>query len=116
MWLSTRKGNEEMEAPAAERETVSVGGKSPTVCTGEGQSPITVFAPGGLCWMPKRGQGVLVIKTGDGALCCPGAEGEVPEGLRPGELCLKTEKAALWLKNDGRILLEGQIYFNGEAM
>ena len=80
--------------------------------------PVTVFAPGGLCWLPKRGQEILVIKAGEGGEenCCLGGEMEIPEGMEPGELCLKTEKAALWIKNDGRILLEGTVYVNGEEM
>lgn len=118
MWLSTRKGPEQEEFAPAERGRVSVGGKMPTVLSGGVQVPVTVFAPGGLCWLPKRGQEILVIKAGEGGEegCCLGGEMEVPEGLAPGELCLRTEKAALWIKNDGRILLEGTVYVNGEEL
>lgn len=118
MWLSTRKGPEQEEQALAEQGVVSVGGKHPTVLSGGVQTPVTMFCPGGFCWVPKRGQGVLVIKAGEQGEenCCVGTEMAVPAGLEPGELCLKTEKSALWLKNDGRILLEGDIFINGEAI
>lgn len=118
MWLSTRIGPEQEEQGLIEQGIVSVGGKRPSVLSGGIQTPVTIFAPGGFCWLPKRGQGVLVVKSGDKGEegCCVGTEMESPEELQPGELCLKTEKAALWLKNDGRILLEGAVYINGEAI
>lgn len=118
MWLSTRKGPEQEDIVPAERGRVSVGGSKPTVLTGGIQVPVTVFAPGGMCWLPKRGQEILVIKAGESGEegCCLGTEAEAPEGMEPGELCLRTEKAALWLKNDGRILLEGKVFVNGEAI
>lgn len=118
MWLSTRRGLEMEETAFADRETVSVGGKTPTMLSGGVQTPVTVFTPGGMCWLPRRGQGILVIKAGENGEegCCVGAEMEVPEGMQPGELCLKSEKAVLWLKNDGRILMEGAVFINGEAV
>ncbi|MBQ8851082.1 MAG: hypothetical protein IJZ66_01375 [Oscillibacter sp.] len=71
-----------------------------------------------MCWLPRRGQGILIVKAGDlgEELCCAGAEMEIPEEMEEGELFLQSGGASIFLKNDGRILLEGQVFVNGEAI
>lgn len=96
-------------------ETVSLGGQQSTVNASGYQSQRAVYAPGGLAWIPKRGQGVLVVKAGMED-CIAGAEMEGLENMEPGEIRLHTQNASLWLKNDGSILLEGKIMINGKEL
>lgn len=118
MWLSTRTGHESPEFSGAEIAMVSLGGAVPTVVTSGGQIPVTLFGPGGYVWVPKRYDEVLVVKAGGVGEedCIAGAEMDIPEGLLPGEVAISSEGASLTLKNDGRILLDGQLFINGEAV
>lgn len=95
-------------------ETVSLGVAGTVVSSGY-QSKKTMFAPGGICWVPRRGQGVLVIKAGMEE-CIAGAEMEADEELLPGEVKIFSEGASLWLRNDGSILLEGRVLVNGKEL
>ena len=103
--------------PRAEDELgfISVGGDAPTVSAGGLQVDSPVFGPGGMIWVPKRGQTVLVIKSG-GEYCVAGAEMKACRGMEPGELGLYSEKASLWIKNDGTICLEGRVLINGKEL
>ena len=98
--------------------TVSVGGGSPTVVSGGDQQETVLFGPGGMCWVPRRGQSVLVIKAGGigSDVCIDGAEMEVAEGLEPGEVKLFTDGASIVMKNDGTIALEGRVLVNGKEL
>ena len=42
------------------------------------------------------------------------AQREAPEGLGPGELCLRSGTAAVILRKDGSILLRGTVQVEGE--
>lgn len=96
-------------------ETVSLGGENSTVISSGKQSKRAVFAPGGLAWVPKRGQGVLVVKAGMED-CIAGAEMEGVGDMAPGEIRLFSQTASVWLKNDGTILLEGKVFLNGKEL
>lgn len=98
--------------------TVSVGGGSPTVKTGDGQRETMLFGPGGMCWVPRRGQSVLVIKAGGAGsdMCIAGAEVSGTEDMEPGEVKLFSEGASLTLRNDGTIALEGRVLVNGKEL
>lgn len=46
--------------------------------------------------------------------CVAGAEEtDPPEGLGPGELCLHTENASIWVRSNGRVDIWGDLYING---
>lgn len=96
-------------------ETVSLGGENSTVISAGYQSSRAIYGPGGLTWVPKRGQGVLVVKAGMED-CIAGAEMEGNGAMEPGELRMFTEKASIWLKNDGSILIEGTVLVNGKEL
>ena len=98
--------------------TVSVGGGNPTVKTAEGQQETVLFGPGGMCWVPRRGQSVLVIKAGGigSDVCIAGAEVSGMEDMEPGEVKLFSEGASLCIRNDGTICLEGHVLVNGKEL
>ena len=106
-------------SPAAEQqgglEVVSLGGEVNSVVSSGVQSRKTVFAPGGMCWMPGRGQGVLVVKAG-AEDCIVGAEMEPDGEMEPGEVKIFSQGASIWLKNDGSICLVGQVFVNGKEL
>ena len=77
-----------------------------------------LICPGGFRWCPTAGQGVLVIKTGSLGEdpCIIGTAVGGGEELAPGEVQLFSEKSSITLKNDGRVLIEGTVYVNGEVL
>ena len=97
----------------------TMGGACPAVLTQGEERALPLFAPGGIVWMPGRGENVLVIKGGSGRdeTCVVGAEvRKAPEGMEPGELYLcSAGGASVHLTNDGSIALQGTLYINGRA-
>ena len=118
MYLSEKLKESSQEAGLGQVDTVSLGGSSPTVSEANAQYGAKLFGPGGMCWMPKRGQAVLVIKAGmlGEESCMIGAETEASEDLEPGELRLYAQGCALELKNDGSVHITGNVYVNGKEL
>lgn len=118
MYLSEKFKAAEQETTLGQLDTVSLGGSMPTVSESNEQYGAKLFGPGGMCWTPKRGQSVLVIKAG--ALgeenCMIGAETEAAADLEPGELRLFAQGCALELKNDGSVHITGNVYINGREL
>lgn len=116
MFLSERLKSGSQETGMGQVEAVSVGGVAPTVSESGGQYGARLFGPGGMCWVPRRGQSVLVIKAGamSEESCLVGAEAPAENSLAPGELRLYADGCALELKNDGSIHITGKVYINGK--
>lgn len=115
MFLSEKWKERQGNMDGGTLEMVSLGGENSTVVSSGNQSQRTLFGPGGMCWVPKRGQGVLVIKAGMED-CIAGAEMDSTGGMEPGEVKLFSGGASLWLKNDGTILIEGTVLLNGKEL
>lgn len=115
MFLSEQMRKKRETEDSGTLEMISLGGETSTVASSGNQSLRTVYAPGGMCWIPRRGQGVLVIKAGMED-CIAGAEMEQTAGMEPGEVKIYSQAASLWLKNDGSILLEGRVLVNGKEL
>lgn len=113
MWTTERKTSAPWEE-GAELGVVTIGGNPAAVETRGEVRNLPVFGPGGYVWMPRRGQRVLVLKGGPGGeeQCVAAAEQE-EFPLLPGEIALRTRKAALVLRPGGEIELSGLIYMNG---
>jgi len=114
MWLSKKAANGQTDS-AINRGEVTIGGLRPAVYTGAEQRGIGVCAPGGYAWKPKAGDDVIVIKCDDGeaqiAGMCMDGEGD---NLNGGEVCIKSDGgASAFLKNDGSIILKGDIFIDG---
>lgn len=118
MFLSERSKGGNQEAGLCQVEAVSLGGDAPAIADAGIQYGAKLFGPGGIVWVPRRGQNVLVIKTGSlgEESCMVGAESSGGEGLEPGELRLFSEGCALELKNDGSVHISGKVYINGEEL
>ena len=72
------------------------------------------WLPGGYHWTPRRGESVLVVKSGaEGEACLLGVEDTLP-GLEPGEVFLSAaEGVGVRLTGDGKILLTGDVQITG---
>lgn len=75
---------------------------------------VTVYAPGGYHWVPKLGDEVLVLKSGEaGELPCALGVPSGGQGLRPGEVLITAGEAAIKLKLNGEVAVTGQLTVNG---
>lgn len=118
MFLSTRGGSVYEERCGSQMETVASGGREPWVNSCGEMRRAELICPGGFRWRPAAGQCVLVIKTGSLGEdpCIIGMEDIGGEELAAGEVQLYSGGSSITLKNDGRILLEGTVYVNGEVL
>lgn len=114
MWLSGERTKRRAAEPAAEWGPVTVAGPAAVYLGGE-RRKVAVCAPGGLAWMPRVGERVVVLKAG--------AEGEQPYilgksgsggKLEPGQVRLGSEDCGI-LCGD-RLELTGDVLFNGEGL
>ena len=120
MWIgeqlarTTRRARE--ESAGAEQGVASIGGAGAAVVTRGEERALPVYGPGGMLWLPRAGDTVLVIKGGSGrAERCVAAAAPDREAadLEPGEVCLYSAGATLVLRNSGRIELDGTVIING---
>ena len=96
---------------------VTVGGGRTAVFTDYERRNATFFAPGGYFWVPKVGQSMMVIKNGEHEVCCLDREvTQLPQGLEEGEVHICSGGASITLKNDGRILVSGEIHLDGRLV
>jgi len=113
MWLS-EKAAARKSRPASAEVGTATGDRS--VLTEAEKRNLPVYAPGGYAWRPRFGDEVLVIKCADeslgvvSALCNPGEE------LEGGEVLIYSGGASIHLKNDGRVLISGEVYINGSPL
>ena len=79
-----------------------------------GEAAVGRWLPGGYHWTPRRGESVLVVKSGaEGETCLLGVEDTLP-GLEPGEVFLSAaEGVGVRLTGDGKILLTGDVQITG---
>lgn len=121
MWmgkqLAAAKRQRQEEYADAEMGVMTMSGGEGAVQGRREERNLPVFGPGGVAWLPRQGEAVLVIKGGSGReeRCVAGAElTKIPGDLQPGELYLfSAGGASVRLCNDGRIELWGEVYING---
>ena len=116
MWLSKKAaGSEtERETPARIAEITIGGGDPAAESRGENRS-LAVASLGGYCWKPSAGQSALILDCADGASALSGVVQESwPEGLASGEVCIRSGGASITLKNDGRIIVAGDVELTGD--
>ena len=114
MWLSSQSRKAQRSGQGAETGVVTLEGEKTAVyLTGE-RRDLPVLSPGGYCWRPAEGETVLVLKSGaDGEeLWVAGVPGDGTD-LAPGEVCIQSRQAAVFLGNDGSIDLRGTVKING---
>ena len=112
MWMTNRQVREELTEPAAELGRVTLSGGGAVALAGERRN-VTLCLPGGYHWTPRRGETVLVIKSGPD--CAPCVTGQAGTGnTAPGEVVLSVaEGTAIRLKAEGGIAVTGQVEITG---
>ena len=115
MWLAEKSKGQQATADADLGITTIAGGSAGVVTRGEVRQ-LPVFGPGGYIWMPESDGTVLVVKGGPGGeeQCVAGMkQGEIPGGMRPGDVYLHAGDAAVWLRSDGTLELRGNVKVTG---
>lgn len=118
MWIAERSRRRPEPETAAAVGQVTLPGDPAGVCLDGERRQVPVFAPGGYVWRPRRGEQVLVIKTGEQgeAPCVLGERCQDKWELEEGEVVLYSGKAALHLKKDGTVDITGTLTVNGQPV
>ena len=116
MWLSKQlrqmRGGQET---AADLGVTTIGGARSGVYTRGEVRDVEVCTPGGLCWRPRSGDRVVVLKGGPGGeeTFVLGVQDGARAALADGEVYLYSGGASPCLRNDGTIELSGRLVING---
>lgn len=113
MWLAEKTAAKEPDRSGCVVGIVTIGGERPSVLC-EGELRNTELLHTGAVRLPKIGDEVLVVCTGDGdciALGC--VNGKIPDGIENDEIILTNGKGSVTIKNSGEILLTGDIALTG---
>ena len=116
MFLSAREGTKKPGGQALAGPVTLEGSPAGAYLEGE-RREISVYGPKGYYWVPKLGDEVLVLKTGqDGEKPCvvgaPMGEGR----LKPGQVMISTGKAAVLLSPNGTVAVTGTFTVNGTVV
>ena len=122
MWITDRQVREDLTEPAAELGLVSLSGGGAVTLAGERRN-VVLCLPGGYHWAPRRGETVLVVKSGpDRAPCVTGRE-DTGWGLAPGEVVLSVAEGSEvrllpggGIRLVGDVAVEGSLTVNGEEV
>ncbi|MBQ5583762.1 MAG: hypothetical protein IIU74_03395 [Ruminiclostridium sp.] len=116
MWMARPRGQSLLAEPSAQTGQMTLAGTPSGVGLEGERRDLPLFGPGGYHWAPKRGDQVLVIKTGlEEAPALAGVRTE--EDLEPGEVWISVaEGAGIRLKPDGTIALIGKVIVNGQEV
>lgn len=114
MWISERSARGERQDEGISIGRVSLGGVKPAVLVG-GELRQTELVCPGLLWLPRVGEEVLVLTSGEGdCLVLGGVAGTAGQQLEPGEICLTNGVGAeIRLRSDGTIVLSGRVRIQG---
>lgn len=113
MWLSEQA----VKAPREERDgniaVVTLSGAKIAVQSGSELRGVSWTGPGGVFWMPSASETVVTMACGGGETVILGVLPEERPALEPGELCLRSGGAEIFLRRDGRIDLRGAVNVEG---
>lgn len=111
--MTRQQARQPLGEAGAERGEVTVAGEAAAVALEGERRQVGRWLPGGYHWSPRRGDTVLVVKSGaEGSPCLVGMQDETV--LEPGEVVLSTAQGTgIHLKPDGRILLKGTVEVEG---
>lgn len=112
MWLDEiyRRPDED----AALCGKISMGGASPAAETNGEHRNMKILRGGGVLRIPTAGEQQLIMRCDSGDYVMLGElDGEIPSGMEAGEVYIKTENAAVHMKNNGRIIIEGELEITG---
>jgi len=116
MWLSEKKDGLNTGSCSAAVGIVTIGGAKPSVLV-EGEVRNADMISCGAGFVPKAGDEVLLISSGDGENIAVGTIGvAVPSGYENGEVYITNNGGGvIRLKNSGEIELSGTVIIKGTA-
>lgn len=114
MWLTKKLAASAPVQTAAEFGSVTMEGTQTAVVTEGERRGVAAVSPGGYAYRVQTGETVAVLRCG-GTEVIQGIVSEtVPADLEPGEVKISAAGgAAILLKNDGTILLQGTVKVSG---
>ena len=114
MWLSEKKGAREQDVDSTAVGIVTVGGAQPSVLV-EGEIRNADLLCCGAVRLPKAGDEVVLLRSGDGESVAIGKVGVTPPaGVENGEVYITTGSGGvIRLKNSGEIELTGTVALKG---
>lgn len=81
----------------------------------DGTGEYTIVTPGGMTYIPVGNEDAVVIPTNAGRVCIGIKGGKSYIGMEPGEVALYScGGAEILLKNDGTVVINGQVFPAGE--
>lgn len=114
MWLSKQAAQHPDTTSGGKLGIVTIGGSESAVASGSEIRHVPVASPGGIVWFPERDREVITLTCDNGTTVVLGVVGNVaPIGLEPGDVYLYAGQAAILLKKNGDIILEGNVSVKG---
>ncbi len=93
---------------------LSIGGVSPAAVTDAELRNLKIIRCGGVLRIPIANEEQLLLRCDNGEYAVLGmTEGEIPEDMEAGEICVETENAAVLIKNDGTVKIRGELEIEG---
>lgn len=112
MWTWERERRRQVQEPSAQLGVITLGGAESAANLGSERRWLRVCTPGGMQWMPRQGEQVLVLKNGEDAWVLGVLEEETD--LRPGQTGLKGENCSLVLGD--RVEISGEVTLDGQPL
>ena len=114
MWLSKQLARSDVEQTVAEFGSVTMDGINTAVITEGEKRGISTLFPGGYTYCPQLGETVAILHCGNKEFIQGTVSDKASEELEPGEVKISAASGtAIVLKNDGRILLQGNVTVDG---
>lgn len=114
MWLTKKLAASAETQAAAEFGSVTIEGNQTALVTEGERRGISTVLPGGYVYRVQTGETVAVLRCGSTELIQGVVSDTVPADLEPGEIKISAAGgAAILLKNDGSILLQGNVTVSG---
>ncbi len=115
MWLGDKAARSGIPGDSpADLGDVTIGGENPAVNTESEHRDLCTVAPGGYFWLPETGTEALIVNCGDGSRVLAGCTvSGVPENMSPGEVYIKSKGTSVLMKNNGHIIISGDIGITG---
>jgi len=115
MWLSeiVRRTDRSCES-TAEIGIVSIGGRSSAANLSGERRSLEILRPANIFRIPKPEEEQLVLTCGDGSRVIAGVlGGDAPDNLEAGDIYIKTDNSLIVLKNDGDLVMVGNVKISG---
>lgn len=122
MWLSNAFNSRPKRSEALDAGPVSIEGREPAVFTDGEQRETEILRPANILRLPKVDEQQVVLNLPDGKSVIIGVlSSDIPDGIEAGEVYIKTDDAAVWIKNsgiqiDGDVSVSGKLSVNGREV